>query len=93
MNTRRVTVYVRDPGHQASSDRTITVALEGVNVHSQRELVDRGFVPNGEHAVLEIIGADPVQTRRVLMELEQWIVTWADKQGAEPIFMWRVAPR
>jgi hypothetical protein len=93
MNGRRVSVYVRDPGHQTSSNRTISVALDGVNVDSQRELVSQGFVPEGDHAVLEIIGADPVHTRQVLRELERWIIKWADKQGAEPIFMWRVAPR
>ena len=93
MDARRVTVYVRVPSHQRPSNRTITVALEGVDADGQRELVDRGFVPKGDYALFEIVSNDPMRTRQILRELDQWIVIWADKHGTEPIFRWRVAPR
>ena len=93
MDLRQVTVYIRQVHSQGSANRTVTVALDGVDVKSRGELIDRGFIPEGDSAVIEIVGDDADRVHQVLKELELWIVSWAEKQGAEPIFRWRVIPR
>jgi hypothetical protein len=91
MDLRHVTVYIRHSvaNHKPPS-RTVSVALDGLNVEGKAELTARGFVPEGDCAVIHIIGEDLNRMHQVLRDLEHWIVSWAEKQGAEPIFKWRV---
>lgn len=93
MDLRQVTVFIRQQLNHKHPSRTVSVALEGLDVASQSELAARGFIPEGDYAVIQIVGDDSDRVHQVLRDLEHWIVSWAEKQGAQPIFKWRVVPR
>lgn len=92
MDLRQVVVFIRQQSSNRSPSRTVSVALEGLDVVSQSELAARGFVSEGDYAVIQIMGDNSDRMHQVLRDLEHWIVSWAEKQGAQPIFRWRVIP-
>ncbi len=93
MDGRQITACDRESGNEKPPNRSITETLEGGNGESEHELADRGVASVGDYAVLEIAGKDHERVIQILRELEQWIVAWANKEGADPIFRWRVGPR
>ena len=92
MDLRQVVVFIRQQSSNKSPSRTVSVALEGLDVVSQSELAARGFVSEGDYAVIQIVGDESDRMHQVLRDLEHWIVSWAEKRGAQPIFRWRVIP-
>ena len=86
VNGREVVVYVHRGSGERQRSQNVIVALGCVDAKSRRALFENGFVPEGDSAVVEVAGHDAGRLCQVLLALERW----AEKQGAELVFRWRL---
>ena len=88
MADQEVVVYVHRGNRERQGSQSVVVALGCVDAKSRRALFEHGFVAEGDSAVMEVAGYNAERLCRVLQALERW----AEKQGAELVFRWRLSP-
>ncbi len=85
VSDREVVVYVHGGNRKGRRSQNIVVGLGCVDVKSRGTLFEQGFMPDGDSAVIEVVGYNAERLCQVLQALERW----AEKQGAELVFRWR----